>query len=55
MKTNDHAVRCDGILKHFGDGEARVDVLRGVQFEARLGERGRRRVDVALDQLGEMP
>lgn len=38
MKTNDHAVRCDGILKHFGDGEARVDVLRGVQFEARLGE-----------------
>lgn len=38
MNTHDHAVRCDGILKHFGDGEARVDVLRGVQFEARLGE-----------------
>jgi putative ABC transport system ATP-binding protein len=38
MNTNDHAVRCTGILKHFGDGEARVEVLRGVNYEARLGE-----------------
>jgi putative ABC transport system ATP-binding protein len=32
------AVRCHGIEKHFGDGDARVHVLRGVNFAARAGE-----------------
>jgi putative ABC transport system ATP-binding protein len=32
------AVECTSVLKHFGDGEARVEVLRGVDFEAALGE-----------------
>lgn len=32
------AVRCTGIRKHFGDGEARVEVLRGVEYGAQLGE-----------------
>lgn len=32
------AVQCTSVLKHFGEGEARVDVLRGVDFEAGLGE-----------------
>jgi len=32
------AVECASVLKHFGDGEARVEVLRGVDFEAALGE-----------------
>ncbi len=38
MKASSNAVRCADITKHFGEGEARVEVLRGVQFEARLGE-----------------
>jgi putative ABC transport system ATP-binding protein len=32
------AVRCDGVRKHFGEGDTRVDALRGVDFSARLGE-----------------
>jgi putative ABC transport system ATP-binding protein len=32
------AVECTSVLKYFGDGEARVEVLRGVDFEASLGE-----------------
>jgi putative ABC transport system ATP-binding protein len=32
------AVSCRGVKKHFGDGEARVEVLRGVDFSAKLGE-----------------
>jgi putative ABC transport system ATP-binding protein len=32
------AVECTSVRKHFGDGEARVEVLRGVDFEASLGE-----------------
>jgi putative ABC transport system ATP-binding protein len=32
------AVLCRGIEKDFGDGEARVRVLRGVDFAARAGE-----------------
>ena len=32
------AVSCQGVRKHFGDGEARVEALRGVDFEARFGE-----------------
>ncbi|TLD70834.1 ABC transporter ATP-binding protein [Phragmitibacter flavus] len=32
------AVRCTAVQKHFGGNEARVQVLRGVEFEARQGE-----------------
>lgn len=38
LQSQSSAVRCIGIRKHFGDGEARVEVLRGVEFDARLGE-----------------
>jgi putative ABC transport system ATP-binding protein len=31
------AVACRGVRKHFGDGEARLEVLRGVEFSAGLG------------------
>jgi putative ABC transport system ATP-binding protein len=39
--TQDHkriAVRCTGVTKHFGEGEARTEVLRGVEFTADLGK-----------------
>jgi putative ABC transport system ATP-binding protein len=32
------AVHCAGVRKHFGDGDTRIDALRGVDFTARLGE-----------------
>jgi putative ABC transport system ATP-binding protein len=32
------AVSCRDVRKHFGRGETRVDALRGVEFDARLGE-----------------
>jgi len=32
------AVVCRDLHKHFGEGEARVQVLRGVNFQARQGE-----------------
>lgn len=32
------AVACRGVRKHFGEGDARVEVLRGVDFGATLGE-----------------
>jgi putative ABC transport system ATP-binding protein len=32
------AVRCRGVEKEFGEGNTRVSVLRGVDFEARMGE-----------------
>ncbi len=32
------AVRCREVRKHFGEGEARIEALRGVDFEARFGE-----------------
>jgi putative ABC transport system ATP-binding protein len=32
------AVRCTGLRKHFGEGDARVEVLRGVDYTARRGE-----------------
>ena len=32
------AVLCSGVTKDFGDGDGRVRVLRGVDFEARYGE-----------------
>jgi putative ABC transport system ATP-binding protein len=35
---NQSAVLCDDVTKDFGDGERRVRVLRGVDFEARYGE-----------------
>ncbi|MFZ4764281.1 MAG: ABC transporter ATP-binding protein [Roseimicrobium sp.] len=36
--TNLPAVTCTGVRKSFGTGEARVEVLRGVDFQARSGE-----------------
>jgi putative ABC transport system ATP-binding protein len=33
-----NAVRCRDVQKHFGDGDARVHALRGVDFEARRGQ-----------------
>ena len=33
----DQAVECRAVRKHFGDGEARIEVLRGVEFSAGLG------------------
>jgi putative ABC transport system ATP-binding protein len=38
MNENGAAVRCHDVRKHFGEGEARVEALRGVEFEARFGE-----------------
>ncbi len=38
MESNGHAVWCSGITKHFGEGEARIDALRGVDFTAKFGE-----------------
>jgi putative ABC transport system ATP-binding protein len=32
------AVSCHDVLKHFGEGETRVQALRGVEFAARFGE-----------------
>jgi len=32
------AVSCREVRKHFGDGETRVQALRGVEFDARFGE-----------------
>ncbi|MGE0454789.1 MAG: ABC transporter ATP-binding protein [Vicinamibacteria bacterium] len=32
------AVSCIGVRKHFGQGDAQVEALRGVDFEARYGE-----------------
>ena len=38
MTTADLAVSCRGVRKHFGQGEARIEALRGVDFDARFGE-----------------
>ena len=32
------AVSCREVRKHIGDGETRVQALRGVEFDARFGE-----------------
>jgi putative ABC transport system ATP-binding protein len=32
------AVSCRDVRKHFGDGDTRIDALRGVDFDARPGE-----------------
>jgi putative ABC transport system ATP-binding protein len=37
-KLQSLAVVCSDIHKHFGEGDARVDVLQGIHFQARLGE-----------------
>jgi putative ABC transport system ATP-binding protein len=36
--TGDLAVACHGIRKHFGDGDTRIEALRGASFQARFGE-----------------
>ena len=36
--TDPTAVRCTGIRKHFGEDDARVEVLRGVDYTVRRGE-----------------
>ena len=33
-----NAVRCRDVQKHFGEGDARIHALRGVNFEARQGQ-----------------
>lgn len=33
-----NAIECNGIRKHFGSGESRIEVLRRTDFEARFGE-----------------
>ena len=36
--SNGFAVSCSGVQKHYGEGNTRVDALRGVDFTARFGE-----------------
>ena len=38
MNSNGFAVSCSGVQKHYGEGNTRVDALRGVDFSARFGE-----------------
>jgi len=38
MESNGHAISCRGVRKHYGEGETRIDALRGVDFSARFGE-----------------
>src|SRR5262249_26139307 len=38
MESNGQAIVCRGVEKHYGEGEMRIDALRGVDFEARFGE-----------------
>jgi putative ABC transport system ATP-binding protein len=38
MSQDSLAVSCREVRKHFGEGEARVEALRGVDFDARFGE-----------------
>jgi len=38
MTSNGLAVSVRGVQKHYGEGNTRVDALRGVDFEARFGE-----------------
>ena len=35
---NGFAVHCEGLTKSFGDGETKIQVLRGIDLEVRLGE-----------------
>jgi putative ABC transport system ATP-binding protein len=38
MEFNGHAVQCRGVKKHFGEGEAMIEALRGIDFDAHFGE-----------------
>jgi putative ABC transport system ATP-binding protein len=38
MTTENLGISCRGVRKHFGHGEARIEALRGVDFETRFGE-----------------
>jgi putative ABC transport system ATP-binding protein len=38
MTSDGPGVSCRNVRKHFGSGEAKVDALRGVDFETRFGE-----------------
>ena len=38
MESNGHAISCHGVQKHYGEGETRIDALRGVDFRAGFGE-----------------
>jgi putative ABC transport system ATP-binding protein len=38
MTTIGQAVSCQEVTKHYGEGETRIDALRGVDFSARFGE-----------------
>jgi putative ABC transport system ATP-binding protein len=38
MKLNDDAVVCRNVKKYFGEGEARIEALRGINFDAHFGE-----------------
>jgi putative ABC transport system ATP-binding protein len=38
MANHEIGVSCRGVRKHFGHGEARVEALRGVDYETRIGE-----------------
>src|SRR5260370_11463894 len=38
MTATDLAVSCRDVRKHFGEGETRIEALRGVEFGARFGE-----------------
>jgi putative ABC transport system ATP-binding protein len=38
MESNGHAISCHDVQKHYGEGETRIDALRGVDFDARFGE-----------------
>src|SRR5260370_23602541 len=38
MTATDLAVSCRDVRKHFGEGETRIEALRGVEFSARFGE-----------------
>ena len=33
-----HAVECEGVTKSFGDGDTKIQVLRGIDLEVRFGE-----------------
>jgi len=38
MSAHDVAVSCRQVRKHFGEGDTRIEALRGVDFDARFGE-----------------
>ena len=38
MESNGYAISCQNVEKHYGEGETRIDALRGVDFDARFGE-----------------